>query len=369
MGKALSMTRLRLAVVGVGHLGKEHARILAGMTDVELIGVVDPRTAQAEAVAQRCGTRPFADHRPLLGAIDAAVVAAPTAYHHAVAIDFLRRGIPLLVEKPLAADLAQADELVALARHSGALLQVGHIERFNPAFEELQKRPLRPKYISAERCGGFSGRSTDVGVVLDLMIHDLDLLLALVGAPVRRVEALGVAVLGGHEDIAQARLTFADGCVADLRASRVHPTAVRSMQVWGAEGYAGVDFARRRLTLMQPAEHLNRRRLDVRQLDAAALASLKADLFGRHLQVRELDLDGPDQLTRELQHFVQCVRLRQRPKVDGTAGREALAVAGQILEAVRSHCWDGEVGGPCGPWQLPAPRGMLFLPPAQEAAA
>jgi predicted dehydrogenase len=363
------MTRLRLAVIGVGHLGKEHARILAGLPDVELVGVADPRAVQAEAVAQRCGTRPYPDHRPLLAQVDAAVVATPTANHHDVAADFLRRGIPLLVEKPLTADLAQAEDLVALAGRHGALLQVGHIERFNPAFEELQRRPLRPRYISAERCSGFTGRSTDVGVVLDLMIHDLDLALALIGAPVRRVEALGAAVLGGHEDVAQARLTFADGCVADLRASRLHPAAVRSMQVWGVEGFAGLDFTRRRLTLMQPAEHLARRRLDARTLDTAALAALRAELFGRHIQVRELDLDGGDQLTRELQQFVQCVRTGQKPRVDGTAGRDALAVATQVLDSLRAHCWEGERGGVCGPWQLPAPRGLLFLPPAQDAAA
>jgi predicted dehydrogenase len=363
------MKRLRVAVVGVGHLGKEHARILATLPDVELVGVADPRPAQAEAVAQRCLTRAYPDHRPLLAVVDAAVVAAPTAWHHAVAADFLARGVPLLVEKPLAADLVQAEDLVALARRHGALLQVGHIERFNPVFEELQRRPLRPKYVRCERCSGFSGRSTDIGVVLDLMIHDLDLVLALVAAPVVRVEALGVAVLGGHEDMAQARLAFADGCVADLTASRVHPTPVRRMHLWGAEGFAGVDFARRHLTLMQPAEHLRHRRLDSRQLDPATLTTLKSDLFGRHLQVHELDLPAGDQLARELEHFVYCVRTGQRPCVDGAAARDALAVACRVLDSLGRHRWEGEQGGPAGPWQLPPPRGPLFLPPAQDAAA
>jgi predicted dehydrogenase len=363
------MKRLRLAVVGVGHLGKEHARILAGFPDVTLVGVADPRPEQAAAVALRCATRAFADHRALVTAVDAAVIAAPTVQHHAVAVDFLRQGVPLLIEKPLTADLAQADELLALAGARGALVQVGHIERFNPAFEELQRRPLRPRYICAERCGGFSGRSTDVGAVLDLMIHDLDLVLALTGAAPRRVEALGAAVLGGHEDVAAARLTFAGGCVADLRASRVHPCPVRAMQVWGAEGFAGVDFARRRLTLMQPAAHLGRRQLDSRHLDPATLASLKTELFGRHVEVREIDLEPVDQLTCELRHFLDCVRTGRRPRVDGVAGREALAVASRVLDGLRSHCWDGERGGPCGPWHLPAPHGRLFEPPAQDAAA
>jgi predicted dehydrogenase len=350
------MRRLRVGVVGVGHLGKEHARILAGLPDVELVGVADSHAAQAEAVAGRCGTRPFTDHRQLLPLVEAAVVAVPTATHHAVASDFLARGVPLLVEKPLASTPEQAEELVALAGRGKALLQVGHIERFNPAFEELRRRPLQPKYITAERYGGFTGRSTDIGVVLDLMIHDLDLVLALVQAPVLRVEALGAVVLGGHEDLAQARLTFAGGCVADLTASRVHPAAVRRMQVWSPEGFAGVDFARRRLTLAQPAEHLRQGQLDSRRLDAATLSSLKGELFGRHLQTLELDCDSGDQLTRELEEFVRCVRTGQRPRVDGAAGRDALAVAGRVLEGLRAH-------------HLPAARGPLFAPAPPPLAA
>src|SRR5262249_8511160 len=156
----------------------------------------------------------------LLDQVRAAVIAAPTTYHFAVASDFLRAGIHLLVEKPLASNLAQADDLVRLATDAGVTLQVGHVERFNPAFEELASRPIRPRYLPGERSRGFSGRSTDVGVVLDLMIHDLDVTLTLVRSPAVRVEALGLSVLGGHEDVAQARVTFANGCVADLSASR-----------------------------------------------------------------------------------------------------------------------------------------------------
>jgi predicted dehydrogenase len=363
------MSRLRMAVVGVGHLGKEHARILASLPAVELVGVVDQRPSQAEAIAQRCNTRACTDPRILLTEVDAAVIAAPTAVHHAVAADFLRHGIPLLIEKPLTADVAQAEELVDLARRHGAFVQVGHIERFNPAFEELQKRPIQPKYIRAERCGGFSGRSTDVGVVFDLMIHDLDLVLALAGGSVRRVEALGVAVLGGHEDVAQARLTFAGGCVADLTASRVHPASVRQMQVWGPEGCATIDFGRRHLTLMQPADHLQQRRLDSRRLDSALANSLRTELFGRHVQVAELDCNRGDQLTREIEDFVRCVQTGRQPRVDGAAGRDAVKVAAQVLESLHGHAWDGEDGHHCGPWHLPAPRGPLFLPPATDAAA
>lgn len=363
------MSRLRVGVVGVGHLGKEHARILATLPDVQLVGVADPNNSQAEAVAQRCGTRAFADHLALLPRVDAAVIAAPTTHHHAVASDFLKRRLPILVEKPMAAAVRQAEQLVELAEQHGTLMQVGHIERFNPAFEELLHHPLQPKFISCERYSGFSGRSTDIGVVLDLMIHDLDLVLALVRSPLRSVEALGAAVLGGNEDLAQARVTFANGCIADLRASRVHPTPVRCMQVFGPEGFAGVDFARRRLTLMQPAEHLRRRSLDSRRLDPATLATLKAELFGRHVQIHELECNADhDQLTRELQEFLDCVRTGRTPRVDGAAGRDALSLAGRILDSLQTHAWDG-VNGPCGPWHLPTPCGTLFFPPSQSRAA
>jgi predicted dehydrogenase len=363
------MTRLRLGVIGVGHLGKEHARILAGMADVELAGVVDAQPQQAEMIAQRCGTRAFVDHRALLPLVDAAVVAVPTIHHHEVARDFLARGIPLLVEKPLTDVVAQADELVALAALQNVVLQVGHIERFNPAFEELQRRALRPKFVTCERYSGFSGRSTDIGVVLDLMIHDLDLLLSLVRSPVRSVDALGVAVLGGQEDMAQARLVFESGCVANLTASRVHPAAMRRMNVWGPEGFAGVDFTRRRLTLMQPARHLRQGCIDVRRMDAGALALLKAELFTRHVETLEVDCEGGDQLTKELQDFLHAVQQNVRPRVDGAAGRDALALADRILDSMRRHAWEGDAAGAVGPWDLPEPCGTLFPPAAGLEAA
>jgi predicted dehydrogenase len=365
------MTRLPVAVIGVGHLGKEHARILSSLADVELVAVVDPNRAQAEAVAQRCQTRACAEHGSLLGTVRAAVIAVPTAYHHSVARDFLNAGVPLLVEKPLASNLAQAQELAQLALDQGTLLQVGHIERFNPAFEELQSRLIHPRYIICERFSGFSGRSTDVGVVLDLMIHDLDLVLALCASQPVRVEALGAAVLGGNEDLAQARVTFANGCVADLTASRIHPESVRRMRVWSAEGYAGVDLAKRQLTLMQPGQTLRRGRIDSRRIDSGLLASLKAELFTRHIQAVEVDCSQrheADQLTRELEEFIRCVRTGQPPRVDAAAGCDAMALASRILDGIRTHAWEGRADGPIGANQLPAPRGWLFDTPAHEAA-
>jgi predicted dehydrogenase len=364
------MKRLKVGVIGVGHLGKEHARILSGMANVDLVGVVDANPNQAEMIAQRCSTRAFGTHQALLPLVDAAVVVVPTLHHFTVARDFLSRGIPLLIEKPLANDVSEAEELVALAAANQTVLQVGHIERFNPAFEELQRRPLKPKYVTCERYSGFSGRSIDIGVVLDLMIHDLDLLLSLVRAPVRSVDALGVALLGGHEDMAQARLVFENGCVANLSASRVHPIPARRMTIFGPEGCASVDFGKRHLTLMQPARHVREGRVNVRRMDSAALGLLKAELFTRHLETQELDCNDGDQLTNELLDFVRAVQTKSQPRVDGAMGRDAVALAGQILDSMRQHPWEGQTNGPIGPWDLPRPRGRLFFPPqvGQEAA-
>jgi predicted dehydrogenase len=364
------MARLRLAVIGVGHLGKEHARILAGLPEVELVGVADANGEQAQAVARRLSCTAYGHYQPLLPQVDAAVIAVPTVYHHAIAMDFLRCGIPLLVEKPLASTLAQAESLVEAARKHHALLQVGHIERFNPALEELQRHSFQPKFIGCERLSSFTGRSVDIGVVLDLMIHDLDVLLALVQAPVHSVEALGVSIFGGHEDVANARVTFANGCVANITASRASSVPQRRMHIWSPEGYASLDFAKRRLTFIQPAEEIRERGLDPRQLDPASLAVLKNELFGRYLHVLDRDCNtGGDPLTLELQHFVDCVQTGAMPRVSGEAGRDAIALAARILDGIARHPWDGRTNGPKGPGEVPAPLGAFFQPAAADLAA
>jgi predicted dehydrogenase len=358
-----------MAVIGVGHLGKEHARILSGFPDVELVGVVDVNSDQAQAIARQCGTQGFTASWPVLDQIDAAIIAVPTCHHHATALPFLERSIPLLIEKPITTTLADAESLLKAAQQHGTFIQVGHIERFNPAFEALLERRIQPKFIECERMGRFTGRSTDIGAVLDIMIHDIDLLLALLRAPVREVRAVGAAVFGGHEDLVNVRLSFADGCVANLTASRITPRAVRRMRIWAPEGYAKIDFGRRRLTLVQPAEHVRLHGLDPQRMSPAARATIKDDLFGTHLEMLEVNCNRGDQLTRELQDFIACVRSGRTPRVSGQDGRDALAVAEQILEQVRNHSWTGRIDGPKGPSHLPQPHGRLFSHGEPGAAA
>jgi predicted dehydrogenase len=357
------MKPLRVGVVGVGHLGQHHARILATMPGVRLVGVADANSERAAAVAARCQTAALADYRRLLPALDAVVIAVPTALHRAVAGAFLERGIATLVEKPMAATLADAEQLVALAGATGAVLQVGHIERFNPALQAFDPLLVRPKYINAERLSTFTFRSTDIGVVLDLMIHDLDLILSMIAAPVRSVAAVGVSVFGEHEDVANARIEFEDGSVANVTASRASENATRKMRIWGAEGYASLDFGARQAKLIRPSESLRRGRLELDGLDLSQPAAIKEHVFGRMLRVDRVasEGEGAEPLALELEDFVAAARDGSRPRVGGEEGVRAMRLADQVLRSLESHRWDG-ANAPA-PAPLPAESASLLQGP------
>jgi predicted dehydrogenase len=336
------MTRLRVGVIGVGHLGQHHARIFATMPGVELIAVADARVEQAQAVAAKCGTKPLDDYRQLLGRVDAVTVAVPTVLHREVAGVFLENRIATLVEKPMAGSLAESEQLVAQARASGAILQVGHIERFNPALGALDKMRVRPKYINAERLSTYTFRSTDIGVVLDLMIHDLDLVLSMIAAPVRSVAAVGVSLFGDHEDVANARIEFDDGTVANLTASRASFTPTRKMRIWGAEGYASLDFAAKQATLIRPSEQLRRGRLELEGVDLSQPAAVREHLFGKVLRVDRVDAQGREPLALELEDFVNAALGVSPPRVSGEDALRAIRLADQVLRSLEAHRWDAE---------------------------
>jgi predicted dehydrogenase len=365
---------LKLAVVGAGHLGRIHARLLSQMSDVELAGVVDPLPAARDSAAADCRVTAFADHRELLGRIDAAVIATPTRHHRAVALDFLRQGTPLLIEKPLAGNLAEADELLQTARRHGAMLQVGHIERFNPAFVAAQARCGQPRYVEAVRASGFTGRSTDIGVVLDLMIHDIDLLLTLVDSPLENVSAMGLAVLGRHEDVAQARLEFACGTVANLSASRAsfNPSPKRQMQIWSEQAFVAIDFGNRTVGVVTPSDAVMQRQIDFESLSGEEKARFKDRLASELLRTETLEIEPTNALADELRDFVDAIRAGGQPRVTGQHGRDAVAVAESILQSISSHRWSGQAAGPVGPLAVPSPsilRGPHWQPAAQPRPA
>lgn len=302
---------LRAAVIGVGHMGRFHAEKLAASDAAKLLAIADSDAARAQDVAKALGCTPATDFRTLLGKVDVAFVAVPTALHREVVGACLEAGIHVLVEKPLARTLAEADELLALARAKGLALQVGHLERFNPAFAALAAQTGRPLLIDIERLASFKPRGTDVDVVLDLMIHDLDLVLALARAPVEQVSAAGYRVLTDAIDIANARIEFADGCVANISASRVSQAPVRKLRVFRPDLYVSADLHGRRLRL------------------ARKTAS--------GIEETEQNFTGGDALAAQTAAFLSAVSNHTAPLVSGEQGRQALALALKVGELVQER--------------------------------
>ena len=345
------MSRLKFGVVGVGALGRHHARILASFPDVELVAVAEPNETQGRAVAESCHCEWVPDYQSLLKRVDAASIVVPTFMHRNVAVEFLNRGIPILVEKPLASTIADAQAMVDAAHTHSVPLQVGHIERFNPAFQALAAHVKAPKYIRAERYSNYAFRSTDIGVVHDLMIHDIELTQHLVQSECVSVEAFGVSLVGGHEDVVQARVRFANGCIADLSANRVCPTATRTMQVWSATGCVTADLHTRTLTSFAPGPDLLAGQLpyDLGRQKDANINQLKSEIFTRFIQTDSPAIEAADALTLELRSFLDSVRNRTTPLVDGVAGLKAIVLAEAILESVNTHRWNGASSDNRGP--------------------
>jgi len=332
------MKRVRVMVVGAGALGRHHARILAGLDGVELVAVAEPREAQGRGIADQHGARWVADFRDVMDQVDAASIVVPTFLHRDVAREFLSRGLPVLVEKPLAANVAEAQELSDLANRRGVVLQVGHVERFNPALVAAKPLVQGPRYIRCERLSPYPFRSTDIGVVHDLLIHDIDLVLDLVRSPVSAVQAFGMRVISDHEDIVNARLMFENGCVADLTASRVHPSAKRELQAWSPAGCVHANLHSREVVAYSPSDALRSgpSPLELAARPGADIEQLKRDVFGRFLNVERPIVSDADALTAELSEFVACVRGEGQPACGGREAVAALRVAERVLAALDS---------------------------------
>jgi len=302
---------LRVAVIGVGHLGRHHARLLGAMEGVRLTAVVDTVAERAAAAAETSGARAMTDARELLGDVDAVTVAVPTERHKDVAMPFLEQGIAVLVEKPIARSIAEADALIEAARTSGATLAVGHTERYNPAVSTVLPLIAKPRFIEVHRLGAFPDRSLDIDVVFDLMIHDLDVILSIVKAEVIGIEAVGVPVLTSRYDIANARLRFADGCIANLTASRISRDRVRKIRIFQSDAYISIDYA---------AQEVEGWRL------------VRRDGGKPSIEGGSLPVERDEPLRREIADFIRAVRSKTSPLVDGAAGRRALELATRVAE-------------------------------------
>ena len=307
--------RLRVAVIGVGHLGKHHARLLAGIDGAQLVAVVDTAVDRAAAAAEATGARALSDYRELLGEVDAVIIAVPTELHRDVAMPFLERGTAVLVEKPLTRTVAEGEELVAAAAASGAILAAGHTERHNPAVSVVMPFVTTPRFIEVHRLGVFPDRSLDIDVVFDLMIHDLDIILAMVKGDATTVEAVGVPVLTDKFDIANARLRFSTGCIANITASRISRERVRKIRLFQPDAYVSIDYA---------------------EQEVEGYRLLRRGGERPEIQGGKLPVTRDEPLRRELQDFVQAVQGRRRPLVTGEDGLRALKLAQTIADRMET---------------------------------
>jgi len=300
---------LRVAVIGVGHLGRHHARILSTLPGARLVAVVDTNRGRAEEIARTVNTQAIFNARDLAGQVDAVTIAVPTELHRDIAMPFLEAAIPVLVEKPMARSVAEADELIAAAAKSGVALAVGQTERFNPAVDAARPLLSDPRFIEVHRLGTFPDRSLDIDVVFDLMIHDLDVVLSLVKADVESIEAVGVPVLTGRVDIANVRLRFSNGCIANLTASRISRDRVRKIRFFQPAAYLSIDYAAQKIELWRLVR------------GAGSMPSIEGG---------EVAVVNEEPLKRELADFVEAVVSKRTPLVDGHQGRRALELAARI---------------------------------------
>lgn len=311
--RAVSEAPIRTAVIGAGHLGRHHARLLGQIGESQLTAVVDVVPERARAAAEPAGATPLTDYRELIGQVDAVTVAVPTALHREIARPFLERGVAVLIEKPIARSLDEADDLLTVARSSGSILAVGHTERYNPVMAAVLPLVTRPRFIEVHRLGAFPDRSLDIDVVFDLMIHDLDVILSIVKSEVNAIEAVGVAVLTARYDIANARLRFGDGCIANVTASRISKDRVRKIRFFQQDAYISIDYA---------AQEVEGYRL------------VRRDGERPEIQGGQLPVTREEPLKRELEDFLAAARLRRPPLVTGEDGRRALALAIEVSKEI-----------------------------------
>jgi predicted dehydrogenase len=331
------MKTLRTGVVGVGHMGLNHARVYSEITGSELTAVFDANTEAANAVAKRFKCRAAASLQEFAELVDAATICTPTVTHHQIGMGLLDKGLHLLVEKPIAATPAEARELSERAAANGCVLQVGHIERFNPILHALEGQLKNPRFLEVTRLSPYPNRSTDIGVVLDLMIHDIEIILHLVRSPLESIDAVGISVLGQGEDIANVRFRFKNGCVANVTASRISQERVRKIRVFQENAYLSLDYKNQSGYLLRLARADERESSGIGKLIGLATDSKIVTDFSGHRIVREpVEVEKGEPLRIELESFLQCAREGLKPKVTGLAAADALDIALEITKRINT---------------------------------
>lgn len=306
-----------VTVVGVGHLGQHHARILSEINSCSLVGVVDVDSKRSQKIAKTFHTESFTNYQDLIGKIRGAVIAVPTSFHYSIGKYFLQNGVHCLIEKPLCEKVEEAEELIEIAQDKNLILQVGHVERFNPAVIAAQKFIQQPKFIEVNRLGPYDPRTAGGGVVLDLMIHDLDIVLFLLNSKVESLESFGAKVLSDHEDIVKCRLRFENGCIVDLSASRISLEKYRKIRIFQSDAYLSLDYAGRGLKVYRKKSSVIKSFSDI--------------------EILKPSLSKEEPLKLELQHFIECVQEGKKPHVTGEHGRDALELGLEILKQLYLH--------------------------------
>jgi predicted dehydrogenase len=312
------MSKIKIGVIGTGYLGKFHAQKYAAMDDVELVGVVDTTSETAREVAEANNTKAFNDYHELLPQVDAVSIVIPTSLHCEVGLDCLGQGVDVMIEKPMTTTIGEADKLIALAAEKDRILQVGHLERFNPALLAMEEYLTTPIFIESHRIHTFKNRALDVDVVLDLMIHDIDIILNIVESPLKVIHTVGLPVATNKTDIANARLVFENGCTANVTVSRISLDNIRRLRIFQAGSFVSVDYGKKELTVIKQGEGFDENGFPSHDIHRSCYIEI-------------------DALEMELKDFVSNVRNRTKPKVAGEEGRRALKTATDIIDQINSH--------------------------------
>jgi len=331
------LEKLKIAVIGTGHLGKEHARIYSEIPEVSLVGVVDIDKNTGEAVAQRCNTKYYSSFKEILNRVDAASVVVPTKSHYEITKELLKNGIHVLVEKPMTGTVSEAEDLIKLSKETSAILQPGYIERFNPAIEAIQKLDITLKFIECHRLSPFTFRSADIGVVLDLMIHDIDIILDLSKSKVKKIDAVGVGVISDKEDIANARIQFENGCVANITASRVSFEPMRKIRLFSENSYISLDYHKQEAIIYRKSPELTPKSIITENTDVSTIKDLKSFVFGDLLKIERIKMNNQEPLRKELESFVSCINNGEQPVVSGEDGIKAIKAATIINEEISKN--------------------------------
>ena len=333
------MNTLRVAVIGAGHLGKIHARLLPQVPGVELIAVADPSPLAQKQILEQQDVQVVSDFRKLIDKIDAAVLATPTKHHHSIAMELLQNSIHTLIEKPITDNASDAFELAQTAEQNNCVLSVGHVEQFNPAIRLAAKKVGIPKFIQANRMSGYTYRSIDIGVVYDLMIHDIDLVNTMFAGELVDCRAAGFSVFGGNEDMAQARLQYSCGGIANLTASRASFAPTRELQIYGTSGFAGVNLVTGTVQSVEVPSWVSQRQFNFLEANSDQQAFVREELFSEILPKREESVESDNAILAEQQNWVEAICSGGQLRNTGFNGAVAVEVAGKILEQIEQHQW------------------------------